>query len=57
MAPLDDPRLAGFVEDLHRINTLGDRSPGFVWRHQTADGNSTSVRVRGDDRVIINFTV
>mgnify|MGYP001610704260 FL=1 len=57
LAPLDDPRLAGFVADLDRINTLGDHSPGFVWRHQAADGNSTSVRVRGDDRIVINFTV
>lgn len=57
LAPLDDPRLADFVADLDRINTLGDRSPGFVWRHQTADGNSTSVRVRGDPSIIINFTV
>ncbi len=57
LAPLDDPRLAGFVADLDRINRLGDRSPGFVWRHQGADGTSTSVRVRGDDRIIINFTV
>ncbi len=57
LAPLDDPRLADFVDGLERINTLGDRSPGFVWRHQGADGNSTSVRVRGDDAIIINLTV
>ena len=46
VAPLDDPRLAGFVDELDRINQLGDRSPGFVWRHQNPDGNSTSTRVR-----------
>jgi hypothetical protein len=28
-----------------------------VWRHQEADGNSTSLRVRGDDRIVVNFTV
>lgn len=56
-APLDDPRLADFVANIDRVNRLGDESPGFVWRHQTEDGNSTSVRVRGDDRVIINFTM
>ena len=57
LAPLDDPLLADFVADLHRINTLGDASAGFVWRHQTEDGTSTSIRVRGDPMIIINFTV
>lgn len=57
VAPLDDPRIADFVDNLERINTLGDRSPGFVWRHQTEDGTSTSVRVRGDPLIIINLTV
>ena len=56
-APLTDPLLADFVADLDRINTLGDRTPGFVWRHHGDDGTSTSVRVRGDDRIIINLTV
>lgn len=57
VAPLDDPRIADFVADLYRVNSLGDRAPGFVWRHQTAEGNSTSVRVRGDPLILINFTV
>ena len=57
LAPLDDPRLADFVANLHRINTLGDRSPGFVWRHQGEDGTSTFVRVRGDPLILINFSV
>ena len=57
MAPLDDPRIADFVNDLDRVNQLGDRSPGFVWRHQTEDGNSTSIRVRGDPLILINFSV
>lgn len=57
VAPLDDPRLAGFNESLDRINRLGDRSPGFVWRHQDANGNSTGTRVGDDPLVVINFTV
>lgn len=57
VAPLDDPSVAGFVSELDRINTLGDRSPGFVWRLKTADGTSTSVRVNDDDRLLVNFTV
>ena len=57
VAPLDDPVMTDFVANLVRINTLADRSPGFVWRHQTPDGDSTSIRVRGDDRILINFSV
>lgn len=57
VAPLDDPRLADFHANLERINQLGDRSPGFVWRHQNADGNSTGTRVGDDPLVVINFTV
>jgi len=57
VAPLDDPLIADFVAALDRVNQLGDRSPGFVWRHQTEDGNSTSIRVRGDPLILINFSV
>jgi hypothetical protein len=57
VADLADPRMEDFRTNLVRINTLGDRSPGFVWRHQTEEGDSTALRVRGDDRTIINFTV
>ena len=57
VAPLDDPRVADFRANLEAINQLGDRSPGFVWRHQNADGNSTGTRVGDDPLVVINFTV
>lgn len=57
LRPLDDPATADFVRDLDRINGLGDATPGFVWRHKNADGNSTDVRVRNDPMMIINFTV
>jgi len=57
VAPLDDPRLADFVAALDPLNRLGDETPGFVWRHQTEDGNSTSIRVRGDPMILINFSV
>jgi hypothetical protein len=56
-APLDDPILADFVSALDPLNKLAETSSGFVWRHQTEDGNSTSVRVRGDPMILINFSV
>jgi hypothetical protein len=57
VAPLDDPRIADFVANLDRVNRLGDCAPGFVWRHQTEEGNSTAVRVRGDPLILVNFSV
>ena len=57
IAPLDDPRVADFVANLDRLNRLADRTPGFVWRHQDENGNSTGTRVRGDPLIIINFSV
>lgn len=57
VAPLDDSRLADFLAYLDPINRLADRSPGFVWRHQNEDGNSTGTRVGDDPLVLINFSV
>jgi hypothetical protein len=56
-APLDSAELEDFVALLEPINTLGDRSPGFVWRLQTEDGDATSIRVFDDDRIIVNLSV
>jgi hypothetical protein len=56
-APLDDPLMAGFVERLDEINALADRSRGFVWRLQTAEGNATYLRPYDDDRILFNLSV
>jgi hypothetical protein len=51
-APLEDPLMAGFVGRLDEINALADRSPGFVWRLQTGEGNATYLRPYDDDRIL-----
>ena len=56
-APLDSPMMADFTDNIPAINKLAEEAPGFVWRHQTDDGDSTAIRVRDDDRIIINFSV
>lgn len=56
-APLDDPLMEGFRSQLQRINAIADRSPGFVWRLQTPDGDATTVRAFEDDRVLVNMSV
>jgi hypothetical protein len=56
-APMDAPEMADFVKWLDPINAIADTSPGFVWRLQTEDGNATSLRVLGDDMMLINMSV
>src|SRR3989442_15915523 len=54
---MDQSIMAGFVAQLAAINSLADRSPGFVWRLQTEDGDATAVRPYADDRILINLSV
>ena len=57
-APIDDPRIAGFVNQLAPINALADRSPGFVWRLQSASGNATDVPYCDEDpAIMLNMSV
>src|ERR1041384_4667405 len=55
--PLEGPVMAGFVARLEEINALADRSPGFVWRLQTTEGNATYLRPYDDDRILFNLSV
>ena len=56
-APLEDPMMEGFRSQLDPINALADRSPGFVWRLQTEDGNAMAIRPFADERMAINMSV
>jgi len=56
-APLEDPIMQGFRSQLDPINALADRSPGFVWRLQTEDGNAMAIRPFADERMAINMSV
>jgi hypothetical protein len=55
--PIDSPQLADFVALLDPINALADRTPGFVWRLQTEDGDATAIRAFADERIIVNLSV
>jgi Domain of unknown function (DUF3291) len=57
VAPLDSPRLAGFVDRLDEVNAQADAAPGFVWRLKTEDNNATSIAVFDDPGLIINMSV
>ena len=57
VAPLDDARLADFMNWLDEINALAEQSPGFVWRLQGDNGNNTSLKVSDDPQFIVNMSV
>ena len=57
-APIEDPLMSGFTRRLNEINALADRSPGFIWRLQTSEGNATYFRpYPEDDRILVNMSV
>ena len=56
-APIENPIMEGFRSQLDSINALADRTPGFVWRLQTEDGNATAIRPYQDDLMAINMSV
>jgi hypothetical protein len=56
-APLDDPSMAGFTNDLSAINALADAAPGFVWRLVgDGDDDATGLRPFGPN-VMVNLSV
>jgi len=57
LAPLTDPLMAGFVAELDAINALADKSPGFLWRLQTSEGNATDIRPYEDDLILVNLSL
>jgi hypothetical protein len=54
---MTDPVMADFAAALPEINALAERSPGFVWRLQTEDGDATAIRPYDDTRILINLSV
>ena len=53
--PFDSPSMAGFVENLDRINGLADQSPGFVWR--LVDEDEPAADHPFDDQTLVNLSV
>jgi heme-degrading monooxygenase HmoA len=54
---LEDPKVAGFVDNLDRVNAVAERSDGFVWRLKDESGNATGIQAFKDPRMIVNLTV
>ena len=56
-APMDDPLIDDFRNNLDPINALAESSPGFVWRLQDESGNATNITPYEDPLVITNMAV
>lgn len=57
IAPIDDPRIAGFVAQLDPVNALAEAARGFVWRLKSAAGNATDIAYNDDPFIIVNMSV
>jgi len=56
--PKGDPRMAGFFDNLDRINAIAERVPGFVWRLKDDSGNATDMRPFAEDPdMLLNMSV
>ncbi|HWL45860.1 MAG TPA: DUF3291 domain-containing protein [Ilumatobacter sp.] len=56
--PLDDSRMADFMNALDEVNALAEASPGFVWRLIGDDGdNATDLSHPALDGMIVNMSV
>lgn len=56
-APLEDPSMDGFRNQLDPVNAIADARPGFVWRLQSASGNATDIRPYEDPTILVNMSV
>lgn len=54
---IEDPRFAGFVDNLDRVNGIAERSPGFVWRLVGDADNAMDVTWPGAPEIIVNLSV
>ena len=56
LAPMDDPIMQDFVNNLDKINAIADLADGFVWRLQDED-KELGAKVFQDDALLINMSV
>ncbi len=56
LAPMDDPIMQDFVNNLDKINAIADSADGFIWRMQDEDKELGAI-VFQDDTLLINMSV
>ena len=56
--PIDDPRVAGFAENLGLVNGIAEASEGFVWRLiEDGSDDATGILAFDDPMAIVNLSV
>ena len=55
--PADDPVNDDFMNNLDRVNTLAEQSPGFIWRLVGEGGDATDIEAYQDPNIIVNMSV
>jgi len=55
--PEGDERVAGFFDNLDRVNAAAERMPGFVWRLKDESGDATAIRAFDDATMLVNMSV
>ena len=56
-APIDDPMIDDFRNNLEPVNRLAEETPGFIWRLQDDSGDATHFDPYGDGLTIVNLAV
>jgi hypothetical protein len=56
-APIDDPLIKDFADNLDAVNAIAEASPGFVWRLTGEGNNATDLAPYDDPLIAINMSV
>lgn len=56
LAPMDDPIMQDFINNVEHINAIADKAEGFIWRMQDED-KELAVEIFQDDALLINISV
>jgi hypothetical protein len=56
-APLNNPIMKGFVDQLSKVNRVAEASPGFIWRLKSEEGDATTIRAYEDELILVNMSV
>ncbi|WMI65001.1 DUF3291 domain-containing protein [Aestuariibaculum sp. YM273] len=56
LAPLSDPIMQDFINNVDRINAIADKSDGFVWRFKDEDKDE-ALSVFKENNLLVNISV
>ena len=56
LAPMDDPIMQDFVNNVDKMNAIADAAEGFIWRMKDED-KELGAKIFQDDELLINMSV